>query len=231
MQHLLLLHGAAGAKEQLAPLANVLNKEFTVHLVNFSGHGGRPMPVSRFSMELFAEDVFNYMQENNIGCADFFGYSMGGYVAMYLAKHHPEKINRIITLATKFYWDEATAAKEIKMLDAATIQQKVPAFAEQLRSRHLPNSWSDVLEKTIAMLTSLGKKNTLNSSDYLHINSRCLIVLGDRDKMVTLGETVAVYKQVPNAQLCVLPNTPHPIEQVNADLLSFFIKRHLTAET
>jgi hypothetical protein len=31
--------------------------------------------------------------------------------------------------------------------------------------------------------------------------------------MVTLDETVIVYKQLPNPQFGVLPNTPHPIEQ------------------
>jgi len=230
MQHLILLHGAVGAKQQLEALASILDKKFTVHLVNFPGHGGRPMPAFGFSIALFAEDVLSYMQENNIERADFFGYSMGGYVAMFMARHHAEKVNRVITLATKFYWDEIVAAKEIKMLDAAAIQQKVPAFAEQLRNRHLPNNWSDVLEKTIAMLTSLGLNNALNAGDHSTINSSCLILLGDRDKMVTLDETVAVYKQLPNAELGVLPNTPHPLEQVNVEVLSFFIKKYLTGD-
>lgn len=227
MQHLILLHGAIGAKQQLEPLSNALSRQFNIHLINFSGHGGRARPSSAFSIELFASDVLGYMKENNIEQANVFGYSMGGYAAVYLAKHHPEKINRIITLATKFYWDEATAAKEIKMLDANTIRQKLPAFADKLYERHLPNNWKAVLAETIIMLTALGSHNTLSIDDYTSINTPCLILLGDRDKMVTLDETVAVYKQLPNAQLCVLPNTQHPLEHADIALLSFFIKRHL----
>lgn len=227
MQHLILLHGAIGGSRQLDPLVNILNQTYSVHLLNLPGHGGRSMPVQDFSIELFAQDVLAYMVENNIGQANFFGYSMGGYVAMYIARQYPEKVNSIITLATKFYWDEAVATKEIKMLDAATIQQKLPAFAEQLRIRHLPNNWKDVLEKTIVLLQLLGLNNPLKNEDYSAINQPCLLLLGDRDKMVTLDETVSVYKQLPNAQLCILPGTPHPLEQVNVDLLSFFIKRYL----
>ena len=82
-------------------------------------------------------------------------------------------------------------------------------------------------EVKVIMLTALGLNNTLNTGDYATIYAPCLILLGDRDKMVTLDETVAVYKQLPNAQLCLLPNTQHPLEQADIGLLSFFIKRHL----
>ena len=89
MQHLILLHGAIGAKQQLEPLSNALSPQFNIHLINFPGHGGRAMPASAFSIELFASDVLGYMKENNIEQANVFGYSMGGYAAVYLAKHHP----------------------------------------------------------------------------------------------------------------------------------------------
>ena len=52
-------------------------------------------------------------------------------------------------------------------------------------------------------------------------------MLGDRDKMVTLDETVEVYKNLPQAQLAILPNTPHPIEKVNTDRLASEIKSFL----
>ena len=224
MQHLLLLHGAIGAKDQLQPLANALQDKYIVHSINFSGHGGSAFPDEPFSIELFTKDVLDYLQQNNITTANVFGYSMGGYVGMYLAKHHPGQINKVITLATKFYWDETIAAKEIKMLDATTIEQKIPAFAQQLQQRHAPQDWKLLLEKTAALLLSLGKNNTLQLEDYTSISTPSLLLLGDRDKMITLDETLTVYKQLPNAQLGILPNTAHPIEKVNIDMLAFFIQ-------
>src|ERR1044071_7638616 len=210
MQHILLLHGAIGSKEQLAPLANALENKFKVHSFNFSGHGGRPFTGNPFSIPLFSSQIAEYMQANAISQAHIFGYSMGGYAAMYLAKQQPEKISSLVTLATKFHWDEATAVKEVKMLDATTIQEKVPAFAAQLEQRHAPNNWKELLDKTKQLLTGLGNNNTLQPEDYTSINTPCLVMLGDRDKMVTLEETVAVYKKLPKAQLAVLPGTPHP---------------------
>lgn len=230
MEHLLLLHGATGAKDQLQTLANALQDKYIVHTLNFSGHGDNAFPGEPFSIQLFANDVLKYLRQNNIEQASIFGYSMGGYVAMYLAKNHPGRINKIITMATKFYWDETIAAKEIKMLDAVTIEQKIPAFARQLQQRHAPQDWKLLLAKTAALLVSLGKSNILQLEDYASINTPSLLLLGDRDKMITLEETLAAYKQLPNAQLAVLPNSTHPIEKINIKMLVFFIKQFVEAE-
>ncbi|AEV99067.1 alpha/beta hydrolase [Niastella koreensis] len=224
MQHLLLLHGALGSKDQFQSLIPLLKDTFQVHTFNLHGHGGHSLPESSFSIELFSEQVARYIQDMNIGKANVFGYSMGGYIGMYLAKQMPDKVNKIVTLATKFYWDEKTASKEVKHLDGKIIQEKLPAFAEQLQQRHAPTNWLTILDKTTELLINLGKNNTLQLEDYTSITTPSVVLLGDRDKMVTLEETLAVYKQLPNAQFGVLPGTPHIFEQVNLSLLAYLIK-------
>ena len=227
MQPLLLLHGAIGASDQLKDISATLVEKYEVHALDFSGHGGKAFPDTPFSIQLFAEEVVEFMKQKNISAASVFGYSMGGYVAMYLAKHHSQKINKVITLATKFYWDEKVAEKEGKMLDADVIQQKIPAFAKQLGQRHAPQDWKKILNATQEFLLELGRNNTLRLEDYKDISIPSLLLIGDRDKMITFEETLDVYKQLPNAQLSVLPATPHPIEQVDKTLLSFIITKFL----
>jgi len=230
MQPLLLLHGAIGASNQLLPLSKILAKDFKVYTIDFSGHGGKGMP-NVFSIETFAKDVLDFLEINELDKVSIFGYSMGGYVGMYIAKHYPEKIEKIVTLATKFHWDETIAAREVQMLNPEKIETKIPAFAQTLQQRHQPNDWKDVLRKSSLMLEALGRNNTLKQEDHATIDIPSLILLGDRDKMVSLEETVAIYKTLPNAQMAVLPNTAHPIEQVDSDLLGFFIKRFIHLET
>lgn len=227
MEDILLLHGAIGAADHLTTLSKVLSGKYNVHTLNFSGHGGTVMPEEPFSIALFASDVLRFLDAQKIERVSIFGYSMGGYVAMYLAKHHPERIHKIVTLATKFHWDEAIATKETQMLDADKIAAKVPAFAEALEQRHAPNDWRQVLKNTADMLRRLGEDNALKPEDYPTIQTPALILLGDRDKMISLEETVAVYKALPNAQMGMLPATPHPIEQVEVERLSYFISNYL----
>lgn len=223
MEPILLLHGAIGAPDQLQPLAEALSGRYEVHVVCFSGHGGKLLGNGKFSIELFAHDVLSYMEQKGLERVSVFGYSMGGYVAMYLARNYPERITRVVTLATKYHWDEATAAREVQNLNPEKIEQKIPAFADALRRRHAPLDWVSVLANTAQMMQDLGAGNTLSSADYPLITIPVLLLLGDRDKMVTLDETLAVYKALPASQLGILPATPHPIEQVDASFLAMMI--------
>lgn len=223
MQKLLLLHGAIGAKDQLQPLAEELKNDYEVHTLNFSGHGGEQMPNS-FSIELFANDVLTYLDKNNIQKINIFGYSMGGYVALYLAKYYPNKIEKVFTLATKFEWNPEISQKEIKMLDANKIEEKIPAFAKILEKRHQPNNWKVLLKKTSDMMVALGNKNCLTLQDLTSISIPTKIGVGDNDNMVTLGETKEVAQNLKNSELLILQDTLHPIEKVDLKDLSEEIK-------
>ena len=158
------------------------------------------------------------MELEGLQQAAIFGYSMGGYVGMYLALHHPEKVSRLVTLATKYRWDAAIAAKETQMLDADKIALKVPAFAVSLEQRHMAD-WKKVLRKTATMMAEMGNDEPLKPEDVQQVVTPTLVLLGDRDKMVTLEETRATYHAVPNGQFGILPNTQHPIEEVDTRLL------------
>jgi esterase/lipase len=228
MKNIVLLHGAIGAKDQLQPLADLLKNDFIVHVFNFSGHGGKPFAEEHFSIEAFAAELQEYFLTQEIEQASVFGYSMGGYVALYLAKQQPQLFNKIITLATKFQWDETIAAKEVSMLNADIILEKVPVFAEQLKQRHQPNDWKLLLEKIKEMLLQMGKENPLQLNDYAAIDKPVLLLLGDNDKMVTREETETVQKALPNGRFQLLEQTAHPIEKVNnvvlADVIREFCK-------
>lgn len=224
MSPILLLHGALGTKAQLQPLAALLHR-FEVHTLDFSGHGDAGPAATDLSIPLLAAEVAAFLENRALPAIPVFGYSMGGYVGMYLARHYPGKISRLVTLGTKYHWDRATAARETKMLDAAVIEQKVPAFAAALQQRHAPHDWKQVLAATATLMQGLGNTPALDAEDYAAVDIPCLLMLGDRDQMVSLQETLDVYKMLPQAQLAILPGTPHPIEKADPDLISALVQR------
>ena len=223
MKHLLLLHGALGSSAQMAPLADILREKFTIHTLDLPGHGGTA--ANEFSIESFAGFTAAYCKEKGLEKISLFGYSMGGYVGLSLAKQQPHLIERIMTLATKFHWDPPTAQRETAMLQPHIIEEKIPQFAATLRERHAPTDWKLVLQQTAGMLTEMGSRNPLRDEDLAALTIPVLITIGDRDKMVGMDETIAAYKKIRGAQLAVLPGTPHPFEGADMHLLAFFIHR------
>jgi pimeloyl-ACP methyl ester carboxylesterase len=230
---LLLLHGALGSGEQMLRLAGAFRGERTVLAPDFPGHGrgaaqgdggnGAGAPVG-FSIGGFAQDVLALLDRNGIDRADIFGYSMGGYIALYLARHHPGRVGRIITLGTKFAWDARVAEREASRLDPAAIEAKVPGFAAQLRERH-GDGWERVVRSTAKMMLELGAAPELTEADFRSIPHRALVAVGDRDAMVSIDETIGTARSLPAGECLVVPGTPHPFEQVDQELLAFHIRQ------
>ena len=229
MRDLILLHGAIGSSVQLEKLADSLKDNFNITLLNFSGHGGKEIPDEPFSIKLFADDVL--LDKSKIDKPDVFGYSMGGYVALYIARHFPNKLNRIFTLATKFDWNPENSLKESKMLDPEKILEKLPDFAEELSKRHLPADWKKVLHKTSEMMIDMGNGNNLSNlkkEDFALIKNEVRISVGDKDKMVSIEESLDAFRSLDNGSFYVIPDTPHPIEKVTIKRLSDEIKLFFT---
>jgi pimeloyl-ACP methyl ester carboxylesterase len=224
MNHLLLLHGAIGSASQFAPLRKKLENDYYVHAPDFPGHGGSPIP-EKFSIPLFSQFTQDYCRQHKLQQVQIFGYSMGGFVGLHLARNEPGLVSSVITLATKFDWDPVIAEKEISMLQPDRIEAKLPSFATSLRERHAPENWKMVLEKTTHMLRDMGTDNTSSTPRWSEIEQPVLLVLSDRDKMVSQEETLAVYRQLKQGQYCVLPGTAHPIESVDTELLKYIIRR------
>ncbi|MBA9078414.1 alpha/beta fold hydrolase [Rufibacter quisquiliarum] len=220
MTPLLLLHGALGADSQFKPLLPLLPAALPVYSFNLAGHGGEPFSDQPFRMESFVQQLLEWLAARQLGPVQVFGYSMGGYVALEAARQQPQRFRKIFTLATKFAWAPETAAHETARLRPEAIQKKVPAFAQTLQQRHAPQDWAQLLHQTADMMRALGQQPLLTSEKLGQIQVPVRVAVGDRDQMVTVEETVAAYRSLPSAQLQVLPDTRHPLEQVSLPLLA-----------
>ncbi|CAN5281659.1 hypothetical protein BH09BAC5_BH09BAC5_08900 [soil metagenome] len=225
MEPILLLHGAISSSKQMLPLKAELEKDFpSVFTYDFPGHGGKDFTLDPFSIKCFSESVLKWMDENNFQKINIFGYSMGGLVALYLAKHYQEKVNKIITLGTKLEWDHFIANDMARMIDAEKISVKAPVLAEALDLMHEPNNWKEVLHRTTEMFLQLGNHPELLPNDFDSIHHKVLFLLGADDRMVTKEETEEIHKRMKNSQFRILEDTPHPIEQADPVLLAMISK-------
>jgi len=218
MKEILLLHGALGSKDQFIGLEIALAGNFKVHSLNFSGHGSRPSHHHAFTIQNFAHEIIDWMNAGYIKTIDIFGYSMGGYVALWLARFYPDRIGKIFTLGTKLKWNVEEAEMEIKILNPERVIEKVPAFAQTLAERHGEHEWKSVMSKTASLMKDLGHTH-LTDQDFIRIQQRVLLALGSEDNMVTVEETERVHYLLKNSELKIYPGVLHPIEKVPVELL------------
>lgn len=225
MKNLLLLHGALGYGKQFDALYSLLEKDFKVYAPDFIGHGGREVP-QHLSVHDFALEIKNYIDNAIDGEVDIFGHSMGGYVALYMAANQMAPIGKVMTLGTKQLWNPDIAANEAAMLNTEKIKEKVPAFAKTLEGIHGSN-WEVLCQKIADMLVDMGNTPPLTDDSYKSITVPVQISIGDRDRMVSLEESIDAFRKIKSARLLVMPDTRHPYDQVDVNRLAYKITSFL----
>lgn len=223
---ILLLHGALGNKNQLELLKKYLQSSFEVYDLNFEGHSGISTD-NEFSMEVFVQNVYDFLKEKSIKKVHVFGYSMGGYVALCTAVKYPQLLDKIVTLGTKFDWSAETAKKEVRMLNPEKITEKVPAYAKKLMTMHGNTNWKTVLHKTANMMLGLANGKKIEVDQLKKITNPVLINIGSRDHMVSIEESTQVCEMLPNGSLNIVKDFEHPIEKNDTQQLATIVQNFI----
>lgn len=93
----IILHGLLGSLDNWQTMAKKLAEHFEVFIIDQRNHGRSPHS-DAFSYDLLAEDLGEFMRQQNIPCGNIMGHSMGGKAAMKFALTCPEKVLKLIVV-------------------------------------------------------------------------------------------------------------------------------------
>lgn len=222
MKDIVLVHGALGAAAQFDALVPLLANRYKVHVYEITGHGKRSVEEPIFTMLNFVNDFKKYLQQFS-DPVTVFGFSMGGYISLSLAKSNPGYFQQIITLGTKFHWTVEESLKETAKLNAELLEIKVPQYCDYLKSLHGDN-WKNVVDKTKQVMLGLGQELLLTVDTVKNISVKTTVMLGELDKMVTREESEKMSAAIPGAAFKLLPGFVHPLEKLDPVELASVLK-------
>ena len=81
-------------------LLSSLSSNHTVIVFDNRGVGNTTTGIKPFSVQQFANDTAGLLDALKIQKADVLGYSLGSFIAQQLAVTHPDKVNRLVLIAT-----------------------------------------------------------------------------------------------------------------------------------
>ena len=102
-----LIHGYPLQRAIWAPQVEALQTRFRVITPDLRGFGESQVTAGPYTMEMLADDVHALLQARGIRTAVIGGHSMGGYVALALARRHPEMLRGLILVNTRAGADSA----------------------------------------------------------------------------------------------------------------------------
>ncbi len=194
---LLMLHGNGGNIGAFSKNIAFFAKHFKVIAVDSRAQGKSVDTGSALTFEMIADDFAELMNQMKIDSAYVIGWSDGGIDALVLAMRHPEKVKKLAATGANMWLGENV---------------------------FLPGVWAgftkEYLAKKDSIFTDPKAKNDFKvfALDYLEpnykptdlakVNCPSLIIAGDKD-LITLEHTLELFKNIPKAQLWILPNTGH----------------------
>lgn len=210
---LLILHGANGCRAEMKPWRDALGVDFKAHTVNLAGHGGRELP-ERFTMQAYVDDLLGQMDALGLRHpVVLLGYSFGGVVALYLARHHPERVAAVVAVATQWIYDDEAVRHVTHLLQVP----RLTALAhrrEHLKRVQYPNDWRVLVEKLNAMFSGFRDAPPLTAADLQQIDCPCLVLSGSSDPLAGPDEMVALHRHLRGSEIALYQGPAHPADRI-----------------
>ncbi|QFZ22379.1 alpha/beta fold hydrolase [Saccharothrix syringae] len=211
-----LLHGGFADSRDFGPNLARLADRFRVHTADRRGHGRTPDVPGPVGLDVLAGDLAAFLEQVVGGPAHLVGYSAGGVVALGLAQRRPDLVRRLAVLNTAFAKEGWIFLPEVGGELPAELADRYAEVSPDGRD-HLPV----VVEKYARAAHSD------EAVDLAAITAPTL-VLGSDDDIVHLEHTLALYRGIADAQLCVLPGSSHLVLFERPELCASLVAEFLT---
>ena len=213
---LLMLHGFTGSGAGLAQGFKQLSANHKLIIPDLRGHGRSTNPSKQFTFRQAGLDISALLDHLNISECSAIGFSGGGCALLHIAYQQPERVRSMTIVSAAPYFPEQT--RDIMQQFAA--QEKTEEQWAAMRNIHFHG------DEQIQMLwkqASTFSNDDMNfTSEMLSkIQTKTLIVQGDRDPIYPIELTIEMYKSIPNAYLWIIPNGGHV--PISADSTQEFI--------
>jgi 3-oxoadipate enol-lactonase len=179
----LVLAGSLGTTNAMwEPQLAALAERFRVLRYDHPGHGDSPVPDGPLSIEDLGVGVLALLDDVGLERVSFCGLSLGGMVGMWLARHAPERVDRLVLCCTSARfapperWTERAATVRRHGLAAVADTVLERWFTPRFRERE-----PEAVERYRGMLLSTPAEGY----------ARCCEVVRDADLREAVGAIVA----------------------------------------
>ncbi|ANF33043.1 alpha/beta hydrolase [Leifsonia xyli] len=229
----LLIAGQATGMHGWGPFADALARDFRVIAYDHRGidESGLGDP-ARYSTRAFADDAVAVLDAAGVAAAHVVGHSMGGRVAQWLAADHPERVRRLVLLATTSGDRSASRRDPAAVADllSGDRARMVPLFFDAEWARTHPADVDRFFTRTASRPALRGHFAASRDHDGAavldRIRAETLVVHGARDPLTPLPHGELLADRIPDATLAAFDaghglhlDTPEVLDAVRAFLL------------
>jgi pimeloyl-ACP methyl ester carboxylesterase len=235
---LLLVHGYADSWRSFELVLPHLPESIRAIALTQRGHGDASRPLAGYRSHDFAVDLAAFMDALHLHSAVIAGGSSGGFVARRFAIDYPDRTLGLVLLGSPFtlrdnpgvleLW-ESTISKLTDPVDPVFVRE----FQQGMNARPVPDAFLETMVREglkvparVWNATFEGLLEDNSSGELDEIKAPTLIIWGDKDTIVPLGDQEKLTVAIKGSRLAVYPGVGHAIyweepENVASDLVVF----------
>jgi 2-hydroxy-6-oxonona-2,4-dienedioate hydrolase len=245
-KNLVLLHGFAGGLDYWLPLVVGLQHGFDIVAFDLPGFAGSANIPAPDTIAGYASAVVAAMDELGIKKTALLGFSMGGMIAQQVALDYPDRIETLVLygsaargdLPHRFEsWDAAISRIERDGVEALVHKTSSTWFVEGESHPYFPMAREAGRgankESCVIAMRAIQKWSSIERLSELKIPT--LVIVGDKDRSTTPGDSVVLWENIAGSQFCVIPGSAHGTHAEKPDLFNKvvcdFLVEHMTADS
>jgi 2-hydroxy-6-oxonona-2,4-dienedioate hydrolase len=226
---LLLLHGVGGHAEAYARNFGAHGKHFWTVAIDMLGHGWTDKPDIDYQLPDYARHIQDVLKALGRESAHISGESLGGWVATWMAVHHPETVNRLVLntaggwtahpevmarikklsneAASDPSWARIRTRLEFLMCDKSAVSDDL---IETRRAIYAQPGFARTMERIMCLQDmQIRRANMITAAQYRGIKKPTLVVWTSHDPTATPAEGKEIADMIPAAQYVVMNQCGH----------------------
>jgi len=233
----LALHGVGGHAEAYSRNFGPHGEHFWFVAIDMLGHGWTAKPPIDYQVKDYADHVLAVLKTLGRASAMITGESLGGWVATYLAVHHPEAVEKLVLntaggwtahpevmarlrklsneAASDPSWERIRTRLEFLMCDKSMVSDDL---IETRRAIYAQPGFSETMQRIMCLQDmDIRRPNMITEAQYRSIRAPALIVWTSHDPTATPEEGKQIAEMIPGAKYIVMNECGHWPQFEDAD--------------
>jgi pimeloyl-ACP methyl ester carboxylesterase len=207
-EHLILLHGWMGCKENWVRQIPYFAREFVVIAPDLRGFGQSSKPPRGYGFDEYIRDIEGLLDIIGAPAAHVLGQSFGGILAQLFALAHPERTRSLVLWATR---SEPVGRMDNDAVAEFIRREGMPAFAEMFSGNLADEAEPEITEwnkrlvangRPHVAIETLREVSAVNITGRLHeIKAATLILHSREDKVIPFAFAEKMRDAIPGSVL------------------------------